>query len=268
MNSIYGITAENLLSHLPAALATDSRMAALAQGVAEILAARPAEIDEASIYTRIDSLPEDLLDILAYDFKIDWYNYDYPVEAKRNLIKTNYYVHRHLGTVGAVRSAIQSIYPNSDVEEWWQDFYAGEPYHFRVMLESASPIMPVGTDTILAAIYLYKSLRSHLDGIIYRSTNRIIVKTGLNWVIYGGRVCGTYPAIARQGSIEEGNIVVETGNGGIVYETPSAGEIECGEFPEIATQGSMTCGTISTTAAAQGVSYTGKMCGNTLTFIN
>lgn len=230
MNNIYGITAENLLSNLPAALASDPNMVALAQGVANILAARVDEIEEASIYTRIDSLPESLLDILAHDFKIDWYDYNYPVEAKRNLIKTNYYVHRHLGTVGAVRSAIQSIYPNSDVEEWWQDFYDGEPYHFRVMMESAAPIMPVSTETLLAAIYLYKSLRSHLDGIIYRSTNRIVIKSSHKQLVYGGRVCGTYPDISRYGSMDSENL--------------------------------------STKTSAQGVAYSGKMCGDTLTFIN
>lgn len=266
MNSVYGITTENLLAHLPSALADDPNMEALAQGVADVLAARPAEIEKASIYTRIDSLPEELLDILAYDFKIDWYNYDYPVEAKRNLIKTNYYIHRHLGTVGAVRSAIQSIYPSSDVEEWWQDFYDGEPYHFRVMLNPSSPIMAVSADTVLAAIYRYKSLRSHLDGVVYRSTNRVIVKTSLHYLVYGGRVCGTFPVIARQGEIQEGNIVVETGGGGIVYRHPASGEIDCGEFPEIATQGNMTTGSISITAGAQGIAYSGKLCGNNLSF--
>jgi phage tail P2-like protein len=228
MNSAYGITTENLLAHLPAALAADPTMEALAKGVADILAARPAEIEAARIYTRIDSLPNDLLDILAYDFKIDWYNYDYPVEAKRNLIKTNYYVHRRLGTAGAVLSAIQSIYPQATVEEWWQDFYNGEPYHFRVLLEPTSPIMAVSTDEIITAIYRYKSLRSHLDGIYYRSTTRIVIRTSFHWQVYGGRVCGTYPVIARQGSL--------------------------------------TPGTISTTASAQGVAYSVKRCGSQLNF--
>ena len=52
-------------------------MQALASSISGVLAARPVEIDLLRIYTQIDSLPEGLLDILAYDFKIDWYDPTY-----------------------------------------------------------------------------------------------------------------------------------------------------------------------------------------------
>lgn len=45
-------------------------------------------IERIHVYTAIDSLPEDLLDVLAVQFKVDWYRDDYPVETKRRVIKT------------------------------------------------------------------------------------------------------------------------------------------------------------------------------------
>lgn len=45
MNKAHGITKENLLASLPAVLANDDNMAALASAVAEVLAARVGEIE-------------------------------------------------------------------------------------------------------------------------------------------------------------------------------------------------------------------------------
>ena len=71
MNKAHGITKENLLASLPAVLANDDNMAALASAVAEVLAARVGEIERVSIYSQIDRLPNELLDILAHDVKVD-----------------------------------------------------------------------------------------------------------------------------------------------------------------------------------------------------
>ena len=77
MNSAHALTAENLLRALPEVLRNDESMAALAASVAQVLARRPEEIQRLAIYPRIDELPEELLDILAYDFKVDWWDADY-----------------------------------------------------------------------------------------------------------------------------------------------------------------------------------------------
>lgn len=59
MNKAHGITKENLLASLPAVLANDDNMAALASAVAEVLAARVGEIERVSIYSQIDRLPNE-----------------------------------------------------------------------------------------------------------------------------------------------------------------------------------------------------------------
>jgi len=106
MNSAYGITEANLLAQLPRVLAEDENTDALGAAAAEVLAAQQADIALASIYARIDELPEGLLDILAYDFKVDWYDYDASLDIKRATIKDCFFIHRTRGTKAAVARGV------------------------------------------------------------------------------------------------------------------------------------------------------------------
>lgn len=301
MSNNHGLTAESFLNSLPYVLQRDTGVDALATGIAQALEERAAEIQSILLYPVIDQLPEELLDILAHDFKVDWYNYDYPLEAKRNTIKTHWYVHRHLGTIGAVRVAIQAIYPRSSVEEWWQDGYDGEPYHFRIALEAGYPIIPVANTDILDAVKIYKSLRSWLDDIIYRTTVIVGICITCGWVAYSGRVTGIYPQRARQGQIYDSNIEIEThaaaevytdpasgvvttgtfpqiarlgeivtdrvaivpAGQSLVYQNPVTGEIDAGVFPDTAVQGMVESGMIGASASGEGLAYSTRRCGST-----
>lgn len=166
MNSAYGLTAENLLRTLPEVFRNDKRMVALASSIADVLAARPEEIRQLMIYSRIDDLSEELLDILAYDFKVDWWDGDYTLEEKRKTLKDSWRVHRMLGTKAAVETAISAIYPETQVREWFE--YGGEPYHFRLLIDSTfEGIDPNKHQRVLNRVEYYKNLRSVLDEIEY-----------------------------------------------------------------------------------------------------
>ena len=128
--SNHGLTADNMMQQFPIALQKDPKTVALGQAIAKVMESRQDEIDSLRIYTRIDELPEWLLDILARDFAVDWYDRSYTLEEKRKTIKDSFYVHRHRGTKAAVERAISAIYPNPK-------------------------------------IICYKNLRSHLDSVIY-----------------------------------------------------------------------------------------------------
>ena len=78
----------------------------------------------------IDSAPENILDILAVQFKVDWYRDDYPIDTKRRVVKTAMEVRRYCGTEWAVKQAISAIYPNSEIVEWYD--YNGTPGHWRL----------------------------------------------------------------------------------------------------------------------------------------
>lgn len=166
MNSAHGLTAENLLRALPEVLHNDESMAALAASIAQVLAARPEEIRRLAIYPRIDELPENLLDTLAYDFKVDWWDADYSPEEKRQTLKDSWRVHRMLGTKAAVETAISAIYPNTKVSEWWE--YGGEPYHLKLLIDATyEDVDPARHQRVIDRVAFYKNLRSVLDEVEY-----------------------------------------------------------------------------------------------------
>lgn len=166
MNSEHGLTAENILRTLPEALRNDKKMLALAASVSEALAARAEEIERLRIYTRMDTLPEELLDILAYDFKVDWWDADYTLEQKRQTLKDSWSVHRKLGTKAAVERAISAIYKDTQVSEWFE--YNGDPFHFKLQVDATyEQADSVKHARVLERVGFYKNLRSHLDGVEY-----------------------------------------------------------------------------------------------------
>ena len=189
MNSAHALTAENLLRALPEVLRNDESMAALAASVAQVLARRPEEIQRLAIYPRIDELPEELLDILAYDFKVDWWDADYTLEEKRRTLKDSWRVPRMLGTKAAVELAISAIYLNTKVSEWFE--YGGEPYHFKLLIDvTQEDVDPVKHRRVMGRVEFYKNLRSHLESIIY-----IIQAEGVATGYVATAPCGEYMRI-------------------------------------------------------------------------
>ena len=166
MNNSQYLSPESMLQALPRVLQEDENMYALAVAVIQALDARQTENENLSIYPSIDNLPEGLLDILAYDFKIDWWNGDYSVEEKRRTLKDSWRVHRMLGTKAAVEAAISAIYPETKVQEWFE--YGGKPYFFKLLIDLTDVLPnPDAHERILDRIRYYKNLRSHIEEIQY-----------------------------------------------------------------------------------------------------
>lgn len=170
-----GITAANLLRTLPNVLQQDEHMLALAEAIAQQLEACVSDTDAPRIFPRIDELDESLLDALAWDFKVDWWDYSYSLTEKRNTLRQSWYVHKHMGTPAAVKAALSAIYPDSKVEEWFE--YGGEPYHFRLKIPvDASTLDASKHSIVLSLVSFYKNLRSVLDSVEYSgSTSSLVV---------------------------------------------------------------------------------------------
>ena len=166
-DSELGITRENLLLIVPPALTQDPAMMALAAADAEALAARLAEIDRVRIISNIDGLDETVLDILARDFKVDWWDPEYTLEEKRRTLKDSWRVHKTLGTKAAVETAIRAIYPETTVEPWFE-YEGGQPYHFRLNINITSDSGDRARQKrVLERLNYYKSLRDTLDAVRY-----------------------------------------------------------------------------------------------------
>lgn len=179
-----GLTKENLLLIIPPALKQDPSIMALAAADATALAERLKEIDRVRLIPNIDGLDEAVLDILARDFKVDWWDPQYSIDEKRRTLKGSWRVHKTLGTKAAVETAIRAIYPLTTVEEWFE--YGGDPYHFRLNIDITSDSGDRDRQRrVLERLNFYKSLRSHNDGVRY------FLYPAKSWALAGGGFVGS-----------------------------------------------------------------------------
>lgn len=159
----------SLLSILPPNLQSDAQVQAAAKALdAELLAATDA-IDEALLLPRLGELPENVIDLLAWQWHVDFYNYQLPIEKKRAMVRQAIAWHKRKGTPSVVQEVVSAIYSGGNVTEWFD--YDGQPYHFRVETTGV-----IGSDIIYTQlqrmINAVKNVRSWLDGVyIKRSWN-------------------------------------------------------------------------------------------------
>ena len=149
-----------LLAAFPQSLSRDSDKDKLATAIAAELVGTIAKTETVEIFPKIDALPEQVLDILAYDLKVDWYEQGADLRYKRQAIKECMLVHKYKGTKYAVETALHSMFKSAEVKEWFE--YDGEPFHFTVKVYGS-------TSSDLNKLYLKiqyaKNLRSVLDTV-------------------------------------------------------------------------------------------------------
>lgn len=216
----------NFADYLPGALKHDPKMRAIAEALTKEALTVSGGIENVLIYSRIDELPEALIDILAFDMHVDWYDYSFPLKVKRDILKGSVKVHKKMGTKYAVEKALGALYPQSEVEEWFQ--YEGQPHHFRIVCDVTENRVTASFQEITNAVMMYKRLSSHLDEVIYQAGIGITVETHTDFFLYknpatGSLLAGTYPQRIRRG-IQSGNvIVVGTEVAGFIFLPTQAG---------------------------------------------
>lgn len=131
---------------------------------AERISAVPAPF-EASINS--EACPESHLPWLAWQFSVDMWEPDWPIYVRRNAVHESLKIHRRKGTVAAVREAIGAIGVPVEIEEWHQQVPRGQPYTFRVLINSVvTPVSKSDIRRLLESIDRTKNVRSHLTGLI------------------------------------------------------------------------------------------------------
>lgn len=77
-----------------------------------------------------ESCPSNLLPYLAWAFSVDRWDEKWPEVIKRQAIKDAYFIHRHKGTIGALRRVVEPFGYLIRIIEWFQN--GGEPGTFRL----------------------------------------------------------------------------------------------------------------------------------------
>lgn len=197
----------------PPTLKKDEKMVALGRLIADELHQTVEQTKKNIIYANINELSETWLDVLAYDLHVDWYDYDYPIEAKRAIIRDSVRVHQKLGTKAAVEMALGGIHPKSEIEEWFD--YGGKPYRFRIVLDTTESRVAADYDEIIKTVDIYKRLTAHLDGLYYQGSITVVVMPKTEFWLYsvpmtGQLKAGTEPHRNTVGAVENTVIDVMT----------------------------------------------------------
>lgn len=67
----------------------------------------------------IETLPEEVLDYLAKEKNLPYYDSEFPLDVKRKLIQEGDTWYFRAGTVDGIQSLIQAIFGNGNVVEWF-----------------------------------------------------------------------------------------------------------------------------------------------------
>ena len=162
---------------LPVVISENKDIKALSVLIQEELRKTTNLIDKNKIFCAISELDEETLDILAYDLNVLWYDFNYSVEIKREIIKDCIKIYRKLGTPYAVKRALGNVFPDSTLKEWYET--GGEPFTFEVEINaSKSGATKELQEMALDRIRYYKNLRSHLKKITYNLEDKFKVKVG------------------------------------------------------------------------------------------
>lgn len=130
MNDIYNT---KLLNLLPPNLRNDPDMVAAANSVDKEFLDVVNSAKECILLPNIDNLPSNVVDVLAWQQHVDFYDVALDIDKKRELVKNSIRWHRKKGTPAAVEEVVSTFFEKSKVEEWFE--YGGKPYFFKVVLD-------------------------------------------------------------------------------------------------------------------------------------
>ena len=174
------LTDVDLMRLLPQFMRGDRNAEAFAYAVQSQIIKVSLAIEHTKIYSRIDSLSDELLDELAWQFNIAEYRNDYAIDVKRKLVKGCMALHYRRGTVASVEDVIKNIFGTATVEEWFE--YGGEPYHFKVRTSN-----PNASDEMLAdlerVIKETQNIRSYLEAVIVELMESMNLYYGVKLIV-------------------------------------------------------------------------------------
>jgi len=202
MRELQHITLRELL---PPSISHDPDILAAADAVDAELNKTTHYIEDVAIIKRLrnreikDPL---LLDFLAWGFHVDFYNPDFPIEIKQELVAKSLDWHTRKGTPSAVEEIVTSAFEEADVAEWFT--YGGKPYRFKLLLRD-SVIEKESFFNIIQAVFEMKNTRSRFDGLRYERESQSRIYFG-----QVGRHSRKFEISSRDAEIMIGSTAIKT----------------------------------------------------------
>ena len=166
-----------MISVLPPILSSEPDIAAISYAYKMAMSKIIDLSATVSLYANIDQMDEDILDLMALEFRTQYYDENLPIEVKRRLVKNALGWYQKAGTLGAVRDLMQTVFGEGDIVEWFD--YADPPYTPGTFeIETGARI----TEELIAyftnLIHRVKNARSHIRRITIARTVTMAERSG------------------------------------------------------------------------------------------
>ncbi|MCL2210772.1 MAG: phage tail protein I [Treponema sp.] len=153
----------SILNLLPPNIANDNNVKMMAEAFNKTLHDIINKIPDLAIIPNLmldKIVNETLVDLLAWQFHVDFYQPDLPLNVKIELVKKSLDWHTRKGTPSTIEEIVTEIFAEAKIEEWYE--YKGLPHHFRVTVGDFLPDSAT-IAKITRAINSVKNTRSFLD---------------------------------------------------------------------------------------------------------
>lgn len=167
----------NILDLLPENFQNDPTIQASAEALNKQLDKITQKTKRISIYERLfnNDLTSAEVDELAYQFHVDFYDPNFPLSQKTELVKKAIPFHMFKGTGGAIEDLIKILFGDGQVEEWFE--YGGEPGYFQVTTNNQA-VTNEKAEEFIRSLRTVKRLSQHLQTVLISQIQKLTVHTG------------------------------------------------------------------------------------------
>lgn len=209
---------------LPYSLSQDPVLVSMMEAV--VIQFREAYEEAEALFdlVNIDKLPERLLDLIAYEKHVDFYDNELSVFQKRELIKSSISWHRKKGTRWAVERVVSIVYPNANVYEWFE--YDGHKYRFKIEVDEPF-IASKDMRRLRELVEATKNKRSWLEYIAIKLPQTQYIELDCNHYQYPVHlpICGEIYCEGMPGIKQNTDIELQKVNYTYPVQLPISGEI-------------------------------------------
>ncbi len=159
----------SLFDIAPPSIKTDETVINIIKAIDPELLNVSDAISEAFIISRIKELPEAVLDLLAWQWHVDFYELANNIDAKRDMVLGSIQWHRKKGTRGAILSALEMLGVEANFIAWYEEEEnKNNPYTFAIEAKLTGDFWErvdwtKPTQTIRRAITESKATRSYIS---------------------------------------------------------------------------------------------------------
>ncbi len=116
---------------LPQVLVKEPWAQAMAYAVNRQLALLLAYAEGVMIQASISKMPDKVLDILAEELRLPYYDSSFTTSVKRGLVRGGLQYWATAGTPESLTKILTNIFGDAEIEEWFE--YGGDPGYFRIL---------------------------------------------------------------------------------------------------------------------------------------